>query len=212
MIQSFWRATRRTTGSPSLAPAKLSGPEFCMREACCGMVRLLSTSLRPLSRRFTDQFVSHHMPKSIVMKMIPFTSMAALLLPPGAGCTSIHSSGNDEAKVVARILARTAPPMLTFQNRAGAQQLVSSLDTSEYTGGCLPSPTFAFGVSRSAPMHRCVLFADDRDIYDALDRFTKYDHESPKPDSKWDSTASPFFRAVASWSDEPSLGCQEIGD
>jgi hypothetical protein len=27
----------------------------------------------------------------------------------------------------------------------------------------------------------------------SLDRFTKYDHEPPKPDSKWDSTASPFF-------------------
>lgn len=35
-------------------------------------------------------------------------------------------------------------------------------------------------------MHTCVLVADDRDIYDALDRFTKYDYEEPKPDSKWD--------------------------
>jgi len=35
-------------------------------------------------------------------------------------------------------------------------------------------------------MHTCVLVADDRDIYDALGRFTKYDHEAPKPDSKWD--------------------------
>jgi hypothetical protein len=35
-------------------------------------------------------------------------------------------------------------------------------------------------------MHTSVLVADDRDIYDALDRFTKYDHEPPKPDSKWD--------------------------
>jgi hypothetical protein len=75
-----------------------------------------------------------------------------------------------------------------------------------------PVADLAVGVSRSAPMHRCVLVADDRGIFDALDRFTKYDHEPPKPDSKWDSTASPFFRAVASWSDEPSLGCQETGD
>ena len=35
-------------------------------------------------------------------------------------------------------------------------------------------------------MHTCVLVADDRDIYEALDRFTKYDHEEEKPDSKWD--------------------------
>ena len=35
-------------------------------------------------------------------------------------------------------------------------------------------------------MHTCVLVADDRDIYEALDRFTKYDHEPPKPESKWD--------------------------
>ena len=72
------------------------------------------------------------MPKPIVMKMIPFTSMAALLLLAGAGCTSVRSSGNDEAKVVARILARAAPPMLDFQDRAGAQQLILSLETSEY--------------------------------------------------------------------------------
>jgi hypothetical protein len=66
------------------------------------------------------------------MKMIPFTSMALLLLA-GAGCTtSVHSSGNDEAKVVARILARTAPSALAFKDQAGAQELVSSLDTSEY--------------------------------------------------------------------------------
>jgi len=35
-------------------------------------------------------------------------------------------------------------------------------------------------------MHTCVLVADDRDIYVALDRFTNYDNEEPKPDSKWD--------------------------
>src|SRR5262245_28136849 len=35
-------------------------------------------------------------------------------------------------------------------------------------------------------MHTCVLVADDGDIYDALKRFTNYDHEAPKPDSKWD--------------------------
>jgi len=35
-------------------------------------------------------------------------------------------------------------------------------------------------------MHTCVLVADDRDIYEALQRFTKYDHEKPKPDSRWD--------------------------
>jgi sensor histidine kinase regulating citrate/malate metabolism len=66
------------------------------------------------------------------MKMIPFTSMAALLLLAGAGCTLVRSSGNDEAKVVARILARTAPTTLVFKDQPGAQQLVSSLDTSEY--------------------------------------------------------------------------------
>jgi hypothetical protein len=65
------------------------------------------------------------------MKIILFTSMAALLLA-GAGCTSVRSSGNDEAKIVARILARAAPPILDFQDQAGAQQLVSSLDTSDY--------------------------------------------------------------------------------
>ena len=35
-------------------------------------------------------------------------------------------------------------------------------------------------------MHTCVLVADDRDIYEALDRFTNYDHEEEKPDSRWD--------------------------
>lgn len=35
-------------------------------------------------------------------------------------------------------------------------------------------------------MHTCVLVADGRDIYEALDRFTKYDHDEPKPDSRWD--------------------------
>ena len=75
--------------------------------------------------------VSHQMPKTIVMKILLFTSMAALLLA-GVGCTSVRTSGNDEAKVVARILARAAPGMLTFQDHAGAQQLVSSLDTSDH--------------------------------------------------------------------------------
>ena len=64
--------------------------------------------------------------------MIPFTSIAALLLLAGAGCTALKTSGNDEAKVVARILARTAPSMVAFKDQAAAQQLVSSLDTSEY--------------------------------------------------------------------------------
>ncbi|HSU52772.1 MAG TPA: CHASE sensor domain-containing protein [Candidatus Dormibacteraeota bacterium] len=58
--------------------------------------------------------------------------MAALLLVASAGCTSVRSSGNDEAKVVARILARTAPSMVAFKDQAAAQRLVSSLDTSEY--------------------------------------------------------------------------------
>ncbi len=71
------------------------------------------------------------------MKMIPFTSIAALLLLAGAGCTSVSSSGNDEAKVVARILARMVPETLAFKDQAGAQHIVSSLDTSEY---------FSFGV------------------------------------------------------------------
>lgn len=35
-------------------------------------------------------------------------------------------------------------------------------------------------------MHTCVLVADDRDIYEALDRFTNYNHEDEKPDSRWD--------------------------
>ena len=35
-------------------------------------------------------------------------------------------------------------------------------------------------------MHTCVLVADDRNIYEALDRFTNYDHEPRKPDSRWD--------------------------
>jgi len=39
---------------------------------------------------------------------------------------------------------------------------------------------------RSGSMHTCVLVADDRDIYIALDRFTNYDADEPKPDSKWD--------------------------
>ena len=35
-------------------------------------------------------------------------------------------------------------------------------------------------------MHTCVLVADERDIYEALDRFTNYDNEAAKPDSRWD--------------------------
>ena len=42
---------------------------------------------------------------------------------------------------MARILARTAPATLAFKDKAGAQQLVSSLDTSEY---------FDFGVILNA--------------------------------------------------------------
>src|SRR5437667_7977891 len=85
--------------------------------------------------------ISHRLPKLTVMKNKLFNSIAALLLLAGAGCTSISSSGNDEAKVVARILARTAPTTLAFKDQAGAQQLVSSLDTSEY---------FDFGVILNA--------------------------------------------------------------
>jgi hypothetical protein len=66
------------------------------------------------------------------MKMIQFQSIATLLLLAGAGCTSVSSLGNDEAKVVARILARTVPATLAFTDQAGAQHIVSSLDTSEY--------------------------------------------------------------------------------
>ena len=66
--------------------------------------------------------------------MIPFNSIAALLLLAGAGCTSVRSPGNDEAKVVARVLAKSASAPLAFGDHAGAQQLVSSLDTSEYFG------------------------------------------------------------------------------
>lgn len=35
-------------------------------------------------------------------------------------------------------------------------------------------------------MHTCVLVADGRGIYEVLDRFTNYDHEPKKPDSRWD--------------------------
>jgi hypothetical protein len=70
------------------------------------------------------------------MKTRLFTAMAALLLA-SAGCTSVNSSRNDEAKVVARILAKSASSPLAFGDQAGAQQLLSSLDTSEH---------FTFGV------------------------------------------------------------------
>ena len=77
------------------------------------------------------------MPKVITMKMIPFTSIAALLLLASAGCMSVSYSGTDEAKVVARIIASTAPASLAFKDQSSAQHIVSSLDTSEY---------FSFGV------------------------------------------------------------------
>ena len=35
-------------------------------------------------------------------------------------------------------------------------------------------------------MHTCVLVADGRDIYEALDRFANFDGASEKPDAKWD--------------------------
>ncbi|MEO7299557.1 MAG: hypothetical protein ABI042_13390 [Verrucomicrobiota bacterium] len=35
-------------------------------------------------------------------------------------------------------------------------------------------------------MHVCILVADDRDIYEALDRFANYDGESSKPDAAFD--------------------------
>jgi len=71
------------------------------------------------------------------MKNIPFTSIAALLLVTGAGCTSARYSGSDEAKVVARIMASTASSSLVFKDQNSAQRIVSCLDTSEY---------FVFGV------------------------------------------------------------------
>ena len=81
--------------------------------------------------------ISDRLPKLFVMKNKLFNSIAALLLLAGAGCTSVSTSGNDEAKVVARILARTAPATLAFKDQVEAQHIVSSLDTSEY---------FSFGV------------------------------------------------------------------
>ena len=70
------------------------------------------------------------------MKMILFTAMGALLLA-GTGCTSFRSSKNDEAKVVARILATSASNPVVFGDQAGAHQLLLSLDGSEH---------FIFGV------------------------------------------------------------------
>ena len=35
-------------------------------------------------------------------------------------------------------------------------------------------------------MHTCILVADDRNIYEILDRFANYDEYPPKPDAKWD--------------------------
>src|SRR5439155_16027935 len=71
------------------------------------------------------------------MKNISFTSIIALLPIMAAGCTSVNHSGSDETKVVARIVARTAPASLVFKDKNSAQQVISSLDSSEY---------FAFGV------------------------------------------------------------------
>ncbi len=70
------------------------------------------------------------------MKLTPFISLVALLLAV-AGCASVGSSGIDEAKVVARILAKTSSAAVVFNDQASAQQLVSSLETSDY---------FEFGV------------------------------------------------------------------
>ena len=71
------------------------------------------------------------------MKNISFTSVIALLLLTAAGCGSRNYSETDEAKVVARIVARTAPASLVFKDKGSAQHLISSLDSSE---------SFAFGV------------------------------------------------------------------
>lgn len=71
------------------------------------------------------------MPTFTIMKTKLFTAMAALLLA-SAGCTSGNSSHSDEAKVVARILAKSASSPLAFGDRGGAQQLLSSLDASEH--------------------------------------------------------------------------------
>ncbi|HKQ37892.1 MAG TPA: CHASE sensor domain-containing protein [Verrucomicrobiae bacterium] len=65
------------------------------------------------------------------MKTIMFTVGVTVLIA-GAGCTCVSSARNDEAKVVARILATSACPMLNFRDPAGAQQLLSPLATSEH--------------------------------------------------------------------------------
>ncbi|HKQ37894.1 MAG TPA: CHASE sensor domain-containing protein [Verrucomicrobiae bacterium] len=70
------------------------------------------------------------------MKTVLITAMAALLIA-GAGCTCISSARNDEAKVVARILAKSASAPLAFKDQRAGQELISFLDTSEH---------FAFGV------------------------------------------------------------------
>src|SRR5687768_2323133 len=92
------------------------------------------------------------MPILRYMKMIMFTSVAALLLLAGAGCTSIRSSGNDEAKVVARILAKSASNPLVFGDRAEARQLLLSLDASEdFTFGVILDARKKVFVSYSRP-------------------------------------------------------------
>jgi hypothetical protein len=35
-------------------------------------------------------------------------------------------------------------------------------------------------------MHTCILVADQRNIYEVLDRFASYDDDPPKPEAKWD--------------------------
>ena len=101
--------------------------------------------------------------------MIPFTALAALLLA-GAGCTSVSSSGNDEAKVVARILARTVQSPLAFGDQAGAQHLVSSLDTSEY---------FSFGVILDAQKKVFASYCRPDQISEKEKFLTRVTHPAP---------------------------------
>jgi hypothetical protein len=69
--------------------------------------------------------------------ILSLQSIAVLLLLAGAGCTSRTNPGTDDARVVARIIARTAPAALAFKDQSSAQQIISALDTSEH---------FSFGV------------------------------------------------------------------
>jgi hypothetical protein len=50
---------------------------------------IISFGGRALPAPVADFYLSHRMPELITMKMIPFTSIAALLLLAGAGCTSV---------------------------------------------------------------------------------------------------------------------------